>query len=378
MKNSATPSICHYSYDLKKKWYVYVYLKHPITGKREQIRFYQGINRFKTKTERLYHAKVLLDAVKQKLKDGWRPHQVEEDDEFVTLVEALQGVTELKWESLRTRTKHTYKVIIGIFYQWLQDYNYQDHEPKEFGYQDAQRYMDYLTSVKKQSGRTWNNYLSFMKIFFSYLVEREIIDKNPFKSIKKQTEVKSTRNYAFADEEFVKLNTYLIEKDKQLYYFNMFIYYLAMRQKEISMLRIKDIDFVNMNIFVNSAISKNRDGGSIVIMKNFMPILKQMNLQSYPPDYYIFSFGCKPGPEYNNSFDKWSVKCKAAIRKLSINENCTQYSYKHTAVIKLYYATNFDIHAVCSHCRHHSILVTEKYMKSLGFKDNKIVRNADI
>jgi len=69
-------------------------------------------------------------------------------------------------------------------------------------------------------------------------------------------------------------------------------------------------------------------------------------------------------------------RTKKYIRALKINEACTQYSYKHTGVIRLYYATGHNIHAVSQHCRHYSIVVTQNYLKSLGFVDNSAVRNA--
>lgn len=142
------------------------------------------------------------------------------------------------------------------------------------------------------------------------------------------------------------------------------------------MLKISDIDFENQNIYIGSKISKNKKGDSIVITENFMNIIKEMKLDQYPKDYYIFSIGCQPGATFNKSFDKLSVKFKKISRMLNINEDCTQYSYKHTGVIRLYYATNFDIYAVSRHCRHSEIGITQNYMKSLGFVDNKAVRNA--
>jgi integrase len=369
------PKVCHYNYDMTKQWYVHFRATDPSTGQRKQFRLKMGINYIHTKSDRIAEANDLCRALSGKLKEGWLPF-ANPDLIDGNLIDTMQHVCKLKWDGLRPRTHHTYKVVIDIFYRWLNSTGYRDLEPKEFEYFHAQQYMDHLSTKQKIQGRTWNNHLAFIKIFFNYLVEREIIDKNPFKQIKKQAQAKSVRNYAFTKSEYEKLCNHLKLKNRWLYCFNMFIYYGALRQKEISMLKIKDIDFSNRNIFINGEVSKNKKAESVVITANFLEIINSMNLHEYPDDYYIFGYGCKPGSQYNNTFDKLSVKTKRIIRKLGINENCTQYSFKHYGIIKLYYATRHNIQAVSQHCRHYSISVTQNYMKSLGFVDNKAVREA--
>lgn len=373
---TSTPKICHFKYNMARTWYVHFRYFNPNTGRREQYRRTFGLNRYHDKIERIREANALVKAVKERLAEGWVPYPTDERISYNCVYDALKMVCELKWESLRPRTKHTYNVVITIFYAWLKKTGYRDHEPTEFLYTHAQQYMDYLSTARKITGRTWNNHLAFMKIFFNYLVEREIIERNPFKKIKKVQQSQSTRNIAFSEMEFIKLNKYLREHHLRLYYFNMFIYYGALRQKEIAMLKIKDIDFVNQNIFIGSDVSKNKKSESVVITENFMKIIKEMNLEMYPKDYYIFSYGCMPGATFNNAFDKLSVKTKKIIRQLDIDEACTQYSYKHTSILRLYTATRHNIYAVSRHCRHYSIVVTQNYLKSLGFVDNSAVRNA--
>jgi integrase len=238
----------------------------------------------------------------------------------------------------------------------------------------AMKYMDYLSNRIK--GRTWNNHLSFMRIFFNLLVNRDIITKNPFGKIKKQTETQSVKNIAFSEHERLLLLHYLKPNDLQLYYFVQFVYYCALRPKEISMLRIKDIDFTRRNIFVSADVSKNKKGESIVIPNSFMPIINEMNLQKLDKNLYIFGFGNVPGVEYNRLYDKLTAKLKIIITNLNINPNCTLYSFKHSGVINLYYATNHNILEVSRHCRHSDIGITQNYLKSLRFMDNSAVRNA--
>jgi integrase len=369
------PKICHYNYDMSKNWYVHFRALDPATNKREQYRFNFDVNTYKIKAERIKQANALRQVLIDKLRAGWRPHEVIVK-EYEYLLDSLQKITAIQWQSLRERTVHTYNVIINVFYDWLKIKKYDYIKCEDFTNVEALQYMDYLSNKKLLKGRTWNNHLAFMKIFFNLLLNRDIIVKNPFKRIKKQAESQSVRNMAFSEVERLQLLECLQKENLQLYYFVSFVYYCALRPKEISMLKIKDIDFGRQNIFVSADISKNKKGESIVIPNSFMPILQRMDLQSMNKDFYILGSGNVPGVEYNKQYDKLTAKLKIIIASLKINPNCTLYSFKHSGVINLYYATNHNIVEVSRHCRHSDIGITQNYLKSLGFMDNSAVRNA--
>lgn len=372
----SVPKVCHFNYDMKKQWYVHFRMNNPNTGERKQFRFSFGINYIKNKQERIYEANALVKALKEKLADGWCPFPIDEV-EYETIYSALQGITAIKWESLRPRTKHSYKVVLDIFYEWIKRKGFDELKPSEFTSNEAMLYMDYLSTEKKLTGRTWNNRLSSMKIFFNYLVDRDLIAKNPFRKIKKQQESRSTRNYAFSDREESIVKDYLLNNEKALYNYIHFIYYCFLRPYELSHLKIGDIDLISWTITVRGECSKNKKTESVVIPNSMVPIIKSMNLERYDKDWYIFSYGILPGPERNKSYDKITPKHKKILSKLSINPNCTLYSWKATGVIKCYRATNNDIYSVMRQCRHHDISMTQIYMKSLGFLENNSVRNAD-
>lgn len=374
----STPRVCHrikgIDYNMNEQWYVHFRIFDPSTRKRKQKRIALGINYVKNKQERIAEANALCAAVKERLKEGWNPFEQPEID-YKTIYSALVDVTSIRWESLRPRSKHSYNVIIDVFYQWLKKKGYDSLAPDEFTKDLAIQYMDYLSTDKKLIGRTYNNRLISMRTFFNYLLDRDVINKNPFSKLKKQQETRSTRNYAYSDQELAVLFPYLQANHRQLYYFTRFIYGLYVRPNEAARLQIKDINFHNWTVSINPEKSKTKSFRVSMIPDSFIPMFNEMNLQAYPPDYYIFSIGCKPGPNFNPSFDKLTPKLKKIVLKLNMNPMCTMYSFRHSGIIKLYKLLKFNIYECMQITGHTEMASFQNYLKSLGFVQNESFRS---
>lgn len=372
----STPRLCHYNYNMAKPWYVHFRYLDPNTGIREQFRRTYDLNRYHTKVERIREANAICKALKQKIHEGWLPCQTPEKPEYESIASALRPISAIRWESLRPKTRKTYEVVMEIFYKWLRSSGYNDYSPDEFRHLHALQYMDYLSTTKKLKGRTWNNHMIFMRIFFNYLVDREMINKNPFGKIKKQVETKSTRNYAYSDQEQELLNDYLYKNERRLYYFCRFIYGLYVRPNEAARLQIKDINFENWSINVYPDTSKTKKYRVAIIPDSYKSMFEEMRLQKYPADYYIFSKGCMPGEYYNPSFDKLTPKLKRINKQLGVNPKCTMYSWRHAGIIKLYTLLKYNIYECMQITGHTEMASFQNYLKTLGFSENTNFRSA--
>jgi integrase len=365
----SVPKVCHYNYDMSKTWYVHFRMNDPETGVRKQFRYAMGINYHSTKPQRILEANALCKAFKEKLAEGWSPFGATKALE--TLEETLIEITSIQWQSLRPRTRHSYSVVLRIFITWAKKFGQADLPAKEFTPTDAMQYMDYLSVKHGIKGRTWNNRLAFMKIFFNYLVDRDIIIKNPFRRIKKQEETRSTRNYAYTEYELTKINEYLHKHERRMYYFCKFIYGLYVRPNEAARLQIKDIDLSAWVVHIRAENSKTKSYRTAIIPDSFREMFNEMNLMQYPSDYYVFSKGCQPGEFYNPSFDKLTPKLKLINKKLGINPMCTMYSFRHSGVIKLYKLLKFNTYECMQITGHTEMASFQNYLKTLGFvRDN--------
>lgn len=366
------PKLCHFNYDTSKTWFVYFRYLNPNTGKREVHKKTFDINRIPDKHERARHGRAMAKAMWEEIQMGWLP--IEEKQgifKINTLLESMEEVTAVAWAGKRPRTIHSYTIVKRMFFEWMHKVRLDLIKPKEFNTIYANKYMDHIKIEKRMTGRTWNNHLGYIKIFFNYLVEREIIDKNPFRAIKKQPELKSTKNIAYTEQEQAILNDYLYKHHRPLYHFCRMIYGLYLRPAEISRIKISDVDLHNWIVNLRPENAKTKSYRAAIIPDSFRPMFEEMNLSQYPKDYYLFSIGTVPGPEYNPSFDKLTPKLKKINLKLGINPECTIYSWRHSGVIKLYKILNHDIYQCMQITGHTEIKTFQNYLKSLGFvQDN--------
>jgi integrase len=372
------PKVCHYKYDLTKKWFVYFRATNPESGQKKLFVFKSGINTFNNKAERIQEANELKKVLEYKLKhENWNPftRKVETPIEKRTLLQHLSEMLELKAPVMKPKSIRTYREIVAMFRKWMEVNSYSKLYPVNFTPLIAREYLDYLLRDRNYSGKTHNSQMGILKTLFNQLVEREIIQKNPFAGIKALPE-EIGKNVAFTREEREKIRDHLKEHNKRLYFAVQFLYYCFIRRSELIQLRVGDIDFQRMTITISSSASKNRKQESVTIPKSFEPILYEMGLDLAPKDFFIFGFKFQTCAKRMRKADNLTTAHKKILNEIGIRKECSFYGWKHTGVASLYQATK-DPYLVMSQCRHSDIKITMIYLRSMGLQVNERIRTVD-
>jgi integrase len=294
---------------------------------------------------------------------------------YPKLKDALLDVLAVKIASSRHRTKLTYTSVINIFVEFLNNKNY-DLLAKDFSQKHFYEFRDYLLTVKKVANITANNYLGHLKVFFNALVAREIIEKSPTKGVLNLQTTVGSSNIAFTKDEQTKLEQYLMSNEIGLYYFTRFIYYGFIRPKELLELQIRHIDLEKNKITLPANISKNKKQEWVTIPKALRELITEMKLDILPKNYYIFSKDLLPGVQSKHRNMVTNLHSQVLKKTNMYNGNLTLYSWKHTGVCNAYKA-GLDIVSLQKQLRHHSLAMTEIYLKSLSLIDNDNVLNAN-
>jgi integrase/recombinase XerD len=362
------PVLCHYNYSMDQSWFVYFNYTDHLTGCTVRKQFRGRINYIKSKEERIRQGNALRLWWKKYLETGYNP-MVNDDSKKLpihySVSEAFNRILEIKLPSLRKRAKETYSFINRTFQAWLVSNHLQHVLLKEFSHQLASQYMDYLIMEKKYAGRTHNDHLLILKTFCNAMIEREWIDRSPFKKISKKP-VTIGRNLAYTEKERELLKKYLYKNDREMYYFSQIMYYCFIRRSELAGLKIGDIDLVNHTITIPAEVSKNKSQESVIIPVGLEQILREMNLSQYSPDQYLFGRKLvRSYLQYKNP-NHISTRHNKFVKKLEIDPEKGLYSWKHTGACIAYYATNKDVYAVMRQLRHRDLNTTMIYLKSLG------------
>jgi integrase/recombinase XerD len=160
---------------------------------------------------------------------------------------------------------------------------------EEITHEDIQQYILFLKSEKDLSAGTINNYISAIKFFYTYVLEREW---NPLKVPR----MKRTQKFPVVpsrEEILTLLNSTTNLKHKALL---LLIYGSGLRVSEVAKLKIKDICSKTMRIRVENA--KHNTNRYTILSKTALEVLRQYFkmyfTKNYKPDDWLFP-GQKPG-----------------------------------------------------------------------------------
>lgn len=213
--------------------------------------------------------------------------------------------------------------------------------------------------------KTFNNIHGFLRTFFQFFVDREILDKNPTALIPKAKVVESDDHKPFTIEQARELKNLILDNgDRQLWLFCQFIYFTFIRPgRELRLLKVGDVH--ETRIRLTSKRSKNSRTRHMIIPPGLEHLLTQHGIRSYPSHYYLFSVAGVPGPEPvgQNYFYK---RHRKHLETLGLfGQDYDLYSWKPTGVIALYNATK-DIKLLQQQCGHSTIEQTDRYLRKLG------------
>lgn len=345
--------------------YVEYYAFNPSVGKlcRKRIK----INLIKGTRARKQYANDLITRLHRLLAEGWNPFICSSVNDLVKMADALDSFdqyneTMYKNGLYRQMTYDGYKSYNNIFRQYVQ----MDEHHIVYLYQMDKRYLtaflDYVMNVRGCNGTTRNNYLTFLNVFSNYAKERGWIENNPATDIKKISKRLLKKSREVIPTDIIKqISAYCKERDPWMFAACLLLYYCFIRPVEMTRLKIKNVDFENHCIHLNSSQSKNKCDDTVTMPLEVIEFLKTLHLDEFPPDYFIFSNKLKPGPEQRDPVifrHHWEVIRDA----LKLPSTFKFYSLKDTGITELAYNKVANIN-IRDQARHSSLAITDVYTR---------------
>lgn len=293
------------------------------------------------------------------------------------LIPALEMAYEIKGRECSHETMLDYRSYVNNFKGYWALHGDPMALVADFKKKDAFLYLDYLMQEKKHETITRNNNLRAMKALFYILTDREFVLANPFVGIK-PLKVKAKRRKVYSKIESKIIMNYLKEADKNLLLAVAFTYYMALRRTELLKLKIGDINLEKGLVLVDGTQTKNGDLDAITMPNAFWDYLKQIRIDKYPADYFVFGHGAEmnPGPKKCNE-NTIPNKHRAMLRKLHQYEIILDitgksfYSWKDTSARDMI-DEGVSAPALQKHLRHKDLATTQRYLECYGVSDNSI------
>ena len=342
-----------------KVWYIEYYAKNPLTEKLE--RFKKRVPSMKSQREREKYAKKMVQAINQKLETGWSPFYENPSNQYKSLEDSFslflkQLEKEVKDGIKRPDTLRSWKSFFSNISAYINEKHLDIKFVLNIDFLFVNNFLDYIYYDKRNSPRTYNNYLAYMKGFFEWAKLKGYAKQNPAEGIKSKPKVQKKREPLTA--EVKKCIKELRDKDFHFFTCCMLTYFCLIRRTELTKLKVSDVRLSESRIILDGSITKNRKTDSVTIPDVFLPILAQ-HLATANNSDYLYGKDFKPGKVQLNPkkiSDTW-IKYR---KKYKFDSKFQFYSLKDTGIMDLLNSGIPSI-KVRDQARHYDIKQTEAY-----------------
>lgn len=361
--------------DLSRNWTPPVYHK----GKENYIDFYSidpssakmrrkkiMLDHIKNQRKRNAYAKSLIDELTLKLTRGWNPFvQIKANSQFTTWEDVCTTYRRyvLKLHSdtaFREETMRDYLSRLKVLEEWrgLQDLRvYYAYQFDEFA---LSKFLDYILIERNNSVQTYNNYLAWLRTFFSWMKARRYIHDDPTEGLQSIKRTTSKNRTVIPDKYLVAVRNYLEQHNKHFLLACYILHYMFVRPHEMSLIRISDFQLAKKTLVLHGEQTKNRHDAVVTLPDNIVKLMIELNVFDYPGQYYLFSNKFRPGTEYRDSKqfrDFWNNHVR---KSLKLPAEYKFYSLKDTGITNML-RSNTDPISVRDQARHSSLLITNTY-----------------
>ena len=340
-------------YDLSKRWFVYYYETNELLPTKKRIKLYDKINNFETVEERLLCANTLIEKLST---NGLQQKKVK-------VCPLLSTLNERK-HILRKKSYEINISNIKVFLTFLGTKN-----ALLVNTEDVKEFITYLAN-KPLHINTINSYIIRLRCLYTILLEKELIAKNPFATIKVAKAASESKMY-YTPNQQKKLKDYFIANDPQMWLGIQLLFYCFIRPNEMRQLQVRDIDLDNYRIRIRGSISKNKKTEIVVIPLHFRESL--LFLRNESPDNYLFGSNGKTSTTMLST-NNLNTRHRKGLKKLEIIGNYSFYSWKHSGVVGCVKA-GIHMKELQMQLRHHSLDMVNEYLKDLGLVDCEGISN---
>lgn len=351
----------------------------PETGKMKLKKIMLG--RIKSKRLQREKARQIMQHLTEKLLDGWNPWIEAVSPTEYTLWDDVvlkyeQWLAKMAKENgYRMETVASYMSYMKVLKDWIADKNV--HYIYQFDRRVVGKFLDYVFVERNNTLQTRNNYLAWIKTFAKYLVQRSYVPKNPTEGFLMVMRSARFKNRDTIDERNLQRLKEYLEKNNRYYLLATYIlYYTFLRPREMSLLKIEDINIKKQLILVHGDNAKNHADAAVTLPKKILLLMVELGVFNSPGSYYLFSNDFKPGAEYRSekSFrDYWLHHVR---RDLKFPERYKFYSLKDTGITNML-RQHVDTVSVRDQARHSSIDITNIYVPHDMKRANATLKDYD-
>lgn len=339
------------------------------------------LDHVKGKRNQREYGEALIKRLTEKLMQGWNPWvelvqplEYTSFDDACTKYEAYLFKL-LKEHNMREESVVSYCSRIKILKEWKEKQNVNLYYTYQFDSKMVGQFLEYVFVDRNNTLRTRNNYLSWIKTFCKYLLERGYISSDPtehFSIVQRRGQLKNRD--VIPDDVLERIKGWLMEHNKHYLLACYILHYLFVRPKEMSYIKVGDFNIAKKTLYLHGSIAKNHNDALLTLPDHVIKLMIDLRIFDSPGQYFLFSNDFRPGKERRTEKafrDYWSRYIRTS---LNLTDRYKFYSLKDTGITNMLRA-NTDILTVRDQARHSSILITDIYTPKDILQANQLLLN---
>tara|TARA_R110000868_G_scaffold29420_8_gene109462 strand:+ start:2231 stop:3508 length:1278 start_codon:yes stop_codon:yes gene_type:complete len=325
---------------MAKDWYIKWWYRHPDTGKMvRQSNIKAGINRLKTKTDRLEFMRVYKKGMVETFLEGFNPFTYKEPepletDTVLSAEKAILNALSIKKQVVGMSTYLDYKSHANAFIRFLKQNKKNTHDIKIIDRVDVSMFLD--TVLRKTSPRNRNNVRASLSSIFSELRDKFIIDRNFVDTDIKKLKTKSKTDRRFTLDQMRTISDHLKKNDPHLLLYIKIVAYNFLRPIEVNRLTVSSIDLETQTMYFDQ---KTKTGKTKHIPNLYIEDFKKLLSGNPPSHFHLFTPDNAPALWTTADRDKrnyFSRRFKKLKDLLGLGPEYGLYSFRHTYITNTY------------------------------------------
>lgn len=346
-----------------KTWFVDFQCFDPAEGKMRRKKYH--LDSIKSVRERRQRAQELIVGLTAKLKSGWNVWVENGSSRQYTVFDTVCRLyisnieILLSREQMKKSTYASYTSYMNVFMQYVVKRPFKVVYAYQFNKGLVSDFLDYMYFEQEVSARTRNNYQLWLSSFSEWMVQKDFIEENPVKGIKRLKNEPKQR-VLLSEEQLEQLRGYLEKENPYFLLACMLEYYTFIRPNELCYIRIRDISVKEQSITLSGSFTKNGKDAKVGLNEACLKKMIELGIFEHDGKKYLFG-DRKFRPSYDKQegriFREAFVKMRRALRWPA---GCQFYSLKGSGIRDLANATGIVI--ARDQARHTDIRTTNEYV----------------
>lgn len=287
-------------------------------------------------------ARRIADNLQLFIRQESKPAPVE--DAGMGMADAVRFAVKIKTAKADTGTNKQYFAVERLLLKWLEARAYMRMPASQFTRKYARAFFDWYITNGTYRGKTVNGRIAHLRALWNVLIDREICQANPWKSIKPVALEPKLRK-TFSPEERAAIAREAEATDYWIFRGILLQFFCYIRPIELSRLRFKHFDFSTGTVQIEVRKGKRPRARFATIPRAILPYFLDGRFEKYPGNYYVFGaestehkeqrLGASAAPAHPDWQYRRHRKILEALKErgeLGNIENLTWYSWKDTGI----------------------------------------------